>query len=99
MAEFAGRFGLGFDAPWYLMQLAAIGWVSPIALVLAACWAAAASQLAALSVGRYAPYPEAHERPPLGPLRRALRYAVLSSRARRQARLAATEDEVTALHG
>ena len=43
--EFAERFGLGFDAPWYLLQLAATGWVPASVLMLFAVWAAAAGQL------------------------------------------------------
>jgi hypothetical protein len=85
--EFSGRFGLGFDAPWYLLQLVAVGWVPFAVLPLVVVWAAAAAQLAALAGGRYAPYPLAEERPPLGPIRRTIRRAVLSSRARRRARL------------
>jgi hypothetical protein len=85
--EFSHRFGLGFDAPWYLLQLAAIGWVRFAMLALVVVWAAAAAQLAALAGGRYAPYPRVEERPPLGPIRRTIRRAVLSSRARRRARL------------
>src|SRR5215213_5402517 len=42
--------------------------------------------------GRYAPYPSAAARPPLGPIRRSLRRAVLSSRARR--RVVSAEQEV-----
>jgi hypothetical protein len=87
--EFAGRFGLGFDTPWYLLQLAAVGRVPFSALALCVVWAAAAGQLAALAGGRYAPYPRAEERPPLGPIRRTLRQAILTSRARRRARLRA----------
>ena len=83
--EFAGRFGLGLDAPWYLLQLAALNRVSVVALAVFAVWAGSAGQLAALAGGRYAPYPTAAERPPLGPIRRSIRRAVLSSRARRRA--------------
>ncbi len=90
--EFARRFGLGLDAPWYLLQLAAIGWVPFLALALSVVWAAAGGQLAALSAGRYAPYPSAGERPPLGPVRRTIRRAVLSSRARHRARLRTVGD-------
>ena len=79
--EFADRFGLGLDAPWYLLQLAAVGWVPFAALALFVVWAAAAGQLAALAGGRYAPYPSASERPPLGPMRRTIRRIVLSSRS------------------
>jgi hypothetical protein len=85
--EFADRFGLGFDAPWYLLQLAATGWVPVIVALLFVVWAAAGGQLAALAAGRYAPYPSAGERPPLGPIRRTIRRAVLSSRGRRRDRL------------
>ncbi|MHB8642557.1 MAG: M28 family metallopeptidase [Gaiellaceae bacterium] len=98
--EFARRFGLGFDAPWYLLQLVALGRLSPVAIALVVAWAAAAGQLAALTAGRYAPYPGKSERPPLGPVRRTIRRAVLSNRKRRRARLAAApDDEVNALHG
>ena len=41
--EFADRFGLGLDAPWYLLQLAAVGWVPFSALALFVVWAAAAA--------------------------------------------------------
>jgi hypothetical protein len=85
--EFAGRFGLGFDAPWYLLQLAAVGRVPFSALALCVVWAAAAAQLAVLAGGRYAPYPRVDERPRLGPIRRTIRRAILSSRARRRVRL------------
>jgi hypothetical protein len=98
--EFAYRFQLGLDAPWYVLQLLAIGWTPLFGLILVAVWAAAGGQLAALAAGRYAAYPEVRERPPLGPARRALRGMVLSSRARRrERRLAATDDGRTALHG
>jgi hypothetical protein len=98
--EFAYRFGLGLDAPWYVLQLLAIGWAPLLALVLAAVWAAAGGQLAALAAGRYAPYPDVSERPPLGPARRVLRELLVSSRARRlERRLAAPDDGPSALHG
>ncbi|MFL6017563.1 MAG: M28 family peptidase [Gaiellaceae bacterium] len=90
--EFAGRFGLGLDSPWYLLQLAALNHVSLVALAVFAVWAGSAAQLAALAGGRYAPYPSAAERPPLGPIRRSIRRAVLSSRARR--RVVSAEQEV-----
>src|SRR5206468_3165108 len=57
--EFAVRFGLGLDAPWYLLQLAAIGWVPFPLLALVVLWAAAAAHLAARhehqGVGRRGP--------------------------------------------
>jgi hypothetical protein len=75
--SFAGRFGLGLDAPWYVAQLAAVGYVDPLAVVVFLAWLAAAAQLAALVSGRYAPYPAAGERPPRGPLREATRRLLL----------------------
>ena len=85
VGEFSTRFGLGLDAPWYLAQLVAIGWVPIPLLAIGVVWAAGAAQLAALATGRYAPYPSASERPRLGPLRRALRSVVLAVRHRRRA--------------
>ncbi len=90
--EFADRFGLGLDAPWYLLQLGAVGRVPFSALALCVVWAAAAAQLAALAGGRYAPYPRAEERPPLGPIRRTIRHAILTSRTRRRARIRAVPE-------
>jgi hypothetical protein len=82
------------------MELLAIGWAPLLGLLLVAVWAAAGGQLAALAAGRYAPYPDARERPPLGPLRRSLRGIVLSTRTRRRERLAAASDDgPAALHG
>jgi hypothetical protein len=98
--EFSHRFGLGFDAPWYLLQLTALGWVPFAMLPLVVVWAASAAQLAALAGGRYAPYPRAEERPPLGPIRRTIRRTVLSTRARRRARLrVVTEADAAELDG
>jgi peptidase M28-like protein len=62
LGSFASRFELGFDAPWYLLQLAAVGYVPLPAVGLALVWAAAAAQLTALATGRYAPYPSRRER-------------------------------------
>jgi hypothetical protein len=56
------RFDLGFDAPWYLIQLAAVGYVPLPALGLAILWTAAAAQLSVLALSRYAPYPSREER-------------------------------------
>ncbi len=83
VGSFAVRFGLGLDAPWYLLSLAAVGYVTPPLVVAALVWAAAAGQVGALALGRYAPYPRADERPPRGPVREAIRRAVLASRRRR----------------
>ncbi len=78
------RFGLGFDAPWYLAALLAVGYVqlAPLAAVL--LWAAAGGQLAALAAGRYAPYPDAADRAPRGPVRATVRAAALALRQRRR---------------
>jgi Peptidase family M28 len=69
LGSFAWRFELGFDAPWYVLELVAIGYVPLPAIVIALGWFAAAGQLAAIATGRYAPYPDARERPPRGPVR------------------------------
>ena len=82
LGALALRFDLGFDAPWYLAQLAAVGFVPFPALLVTAAWLAVAGQLAASVAGRYAPYPAAGERPRLGVGRRLVRAAVLTSRRR-----------------
>ena len=84
LASFALRYGLGLDAPWYLAELAATGYVGLPALAIAVGWLAAAGQMSALTIGRYAPYPSARERPPRGPLREAVRRTVLTVRATRR---------------
>jgi hypothetical protein len=78
------RFRLGFDAPWYLLELVAVGWVHVVPVAIALAGAACAAQLVAASVGRYAPYPAPHERPERGPLRTVIRGIVLTLRARRR---------------
>ena len=83
VGSFMFRFGLGFDAPWYLAELVAINYVSTVAFLLVLCWLAGAAQLTAIAAGRYAPYPSAAERPPRGPIRNAVRAIVLGVRARR----------------
>jgi hypothetical protein len=57
LGSLALRFGLGFDAVWYLAALAAVGYVPPAAILIAALWLAAACQVGTLAFGRYAPYP------------------------------------------
>jgi hypothetical protein len=85
LGSFAFRYGLGWDAPWYILELRALGYV-PFAVVLVVIpWFACAGQVAALAAGRYAPYPEAGRRPRLGPGRRVLRRVVLGVRHRRAA--------------
>ncbi len=78
------RFGLGFDAPWYLLELVAVGYVHLPAVAITLCGAACAAQLAVVAAGRYAPYPPAGERPERGPLRELVRHIVLAVRARRR---------------
>jgi hypothetical protein len=84
LISFATRYGLGFDAPWYLAELVAVHYVSIPTFVIGLAWLAVAAQFAALSARRYGPYPSAAERG-FGPIRSALRLAVLSQRARRKA--------------
>lgn len=83
--SFAGRYGLGWDAPWYVAWLYALGYAPVAGFVIVLAWAAAAGQLAALAAGRYTPYPSAAERPPRGPLRELVRHVVLAQRRRRRA--------------
>lgn len=83
--SFAGRYGLGWDAPWYIAWLFALGYAPlPSAAIFLAC-AAGAAQLVTLVGGRYAPYPSAAERPPRGPFRAIVRRIVLARRRRRHA--------------
>jgi hypothetical protein len=85
LGSLAWRYGLGLDAPWYLAELTATGYVPLPAVVIAAGWLAAAGQVTVIAVGRYAPYPSAAERPPRGPVRELVRHAILTVRARRRA--------------
>jgi hypothetical protein len=94
LGSLALRLGLGVDAPWYLLTLVSVGYVEPLAVVLALVWTAAAAQLATLAVRRYAPYPPAAERPPRGPVRELVRRAALGLRRREE-----PEEEAEALHG
>jgi hypothetical protein len=78
------RLGLGFDAPWYLLELVALGYVQVPSIAIALAGAACAAQLAAVASGRYAPYPEPGERSARGPLRELVRSVALAVRARRR---------------
>jgi hypothetical protein len=84
MLSLGVRYGLGFDAPWYLLELVALGYVHVPAVAIALGGAACAAQLAAVAAGRYAPYPEPGERPARGPLRALIRAVILATRARRR---------------
>ena len=78
------RFGLGFDAPWYLLVLVSLGYVHVPAVAITLAATGCAAQLAAVTFNRYAPYPERGERPPRGPIRELVRTVVVTSRARRR---------------
>lgn len=93
--SFAGRYGLGWDAPWYIAWLFALGYAPLPAAATVLAWAAAAAQLVTLVGGRYAPYPSVAERPPRGPFREIVRRIVLARRSRRHA----SEPQRRALHG
>jgi hypothetical protein len=93
--SFAERYSLGFDAPWYVAWLFALGYAPLPAFALALGWAAAAGQLLALTSGRYAPYPSAAERPPRGPIRQSIRHLVIAHDRRRRA----SDASHRALHG
>jgi hypothetical protein len=79
------RYHLGFDAPWYLLELVSLGYVKLPAVAITLAGAACAAQLAMVATGRYAPYPAADERSERGPLRGLVRAIVLAVRARRRA--------------
>ncbi len=84
LLSLGARFGLGFDAPWYLLELVAVGYVHMPAVAIALGAAACAAQLVSVAAGRYAPYPEPGERPTRGPLREVIRKLILALRARRR---------------
>lgn len=95
IGSFATRYGLGWDAPWYLLALRAVGYLPFAVVPVAVAWLASAAQLTALTAGRYAPYPSADERPRLGPIRSVIRRTILATRARRRS----SEQERQALEG
>ena len=67
--SFAARLDLGLETPWYLATLVVVGYVPWIAVGLAVVWCAVAAQLAAVTVGRYAPVASGRARRPRPPLR------------------------------
>jgi len=92
--SFATHYGLGWDAPWYIVKLFAVGYAPLPLLLIGLAWLAAAGQLAALAADRYAPYPAPGERPRRGPLRELIRTLVFAPRrhaATAQARRAVNE--------
>lgn len=82
LGSFARRFELGLDAPWYVAELAALGYFPLAAALLFLAWLAAAGQLAALAGRRYAAYPAPSERPPLGPMRQLVHRLLLAAGVR-----------------
>jgi hypothetical protein len=84
LGSLATRFGLGFDAPWYLLVLVALGIIKLPAIAITLGGVACAAQLAAVAAGRYAPYPDAQDRAARGPLRELVRRIILAFRARRR---------------
>jgi hypothetical protein len=80
--SFATHYRLGWDAPWYIAKLFAVGYASLPLLVIGLGWLAVAGQLAALAAGRYAPYPAPQERPRRGPIRELIRSLVVAQRRR-----------------
>ena len=92
LASFAFRYDLGLDALWYLLALTTVGYV-PFALVLVfLAWGAAAGQVGAVALGRYAPYPDVAERS-RGPVRETARQVILVWRRSRRRHLAAVDSE------
>lgn len=88
VASIGVRFGLGLDAPWYITELVALGYVPLPGIAIFLAWLGVAGQLTALEARRYAPYPTAGERSSRGPVRSALRRMLVSSRSRQ------SEDEL-----
>jgi hypothetical protein len=79
----ASELGLGLvDTLLYLAGLATVGYVSADSVLFALAWAAAAGQLGALALGRYAPYADGAEPPPPGPVRNTVRAIAVRSRRR-----------------
>ncbi len=68
------------DTGLYVASLATVGYVSVASVLFALAWAAAAGQLAALAIGRYAPYAGGAEPPPPGAIRNTVQ--ALAARAR-----------------
>jgi len=96
VGSFATRYNLGWDALWYLAELRAVGYMPFIVMPLLVIWLAGAGQLTALTIRRYAPYPDVAELPPQGPVRRILRSGIRTVRTRRRG---ASEAQLEALEG
>ena len=74
LLSFSTRFSLGYETPWYLLSLVAVGYTPWLAVLLGLAWLGIAGQLAALAAGRYAPYPTGGHQRRSGGLR-AVRHA------------------------
>ena len=59
-------------AALYVLGLATSGYLPLFSVLLALAWAAAAAQVGALAIGRYASYAEGREPPPPGPVRKSI---------------------------
>jgi len=92
--SFSTRFGLGGDAPWYLLSLVASGYVPWVAVLLGLVWLAVAAQLATLVSGRYAAFPDARAGDP-GNRTGALLTRLLGARPNRRG----AQEEPEALEG
>ncbi len=68
-------------AAYYVTTLATVGYIPHFSVLLALAWGAAAAQVGALAVGRYASYAEGREPPPPGPVRKS--FSRLGRRLRR----------------
>ena len=84
LGSLAWRFHLGLDAPWYLLELIALGYVTLAPVAIALAGAAGASQLAAATAGRYAPYPPKEQRGRRGPIGDAVHAVLMASRTTRR---------------
>jgi hypothetical protein len=69
----AGQLGSSLPrAAYYLVGLVTVGYIPHFSVLLALGWAAAAAQIGALALGRYAAYAGGREPPPPGPVRRSI---------------------------
>ncbi len=82
--SFATRLDLGFEAPWYLLSLVAVGYVPWIAVALGLVWLAIGAQLTALTAGRYGPYTSARAGGPRAPFSSLLSRRTTRSRSERE---------------
>jgi hypothetical protein len=81
----AGSLGVSFlGAARYLLELVGVGYIGSSSVLFALAWAAAAGQLGALALGRYAPYARGLEPPPPGLIRAGIRRAVRRAAVARQ---------------